>query len=47
MLLLSGAPLERGRLARALALQGIRRLGSPLSLARGIVQRLGALARGG
>lgn len=47
MLALSGAPLERGRLVRAVAAHAARRLGSPVSLVRGIAQRLGGLARGG
>lgn len=42
MLAKSGAPLERGRLALAVALYGVRRLGSPVSLVRGIAHRLGA-----
>ena len=47
MLALSDIPLERGRLARAVALYGARRLSSPVSLVRGIAQRLGGHARGG
>ena len=41
MLALSGAPLERGRLARAVAAYGARRLRSPAALVRGIAHRLG------
>lgn len=47
MLSLSGAPLERGRLARAVALYGMQRLGSPLTLLRGIAHRIGPPSRGG
>jgi hypothetical protein len=41
MLALSDAPLERGRLLRAVAAYGARRLRSPGSLLRGIAHRLG------
>ena len=45
MLLLSGAPLDRWRLARALAVYMARRLTSPVSLVRGIATRVAALIR--
>lgn len=45
MLILSGAPLDRWRLARALAVYTARRLTSPVSLVRSIATRVAALIR--